>query len=258
MTIKRMMVLVSLICLGGLLLIAALSFVPTFSLEERGMHIFRGTYVTVYYEAEEKAARDVFALTEVENKRLAQKLGLEEPPSVNLYIYDKQSTFQTKKYGYVALVLSLDWYVGDNRGTNVLLTSPANPGKGHTYDEIKLTALHELVHAYNYVINPNMRLWINEGVALYLTNGDQPPSNPGGHVPTLAQTRSGNPLVFSQSNGYTYAQTYIEYLDRTYGWSKILVLLQTGDFIDAFGVGEKDIYVAWLEAINLTHNRPKE
>ena len=49
-----------------------------------------------------------------------------------------------KKYGLVVLFLNLDWYIGDNRGTNVLLTSPANPGSAHDYDEIKReVAVHE-------------------------------------------------------------------------------------------------------------------
>jgi hypothetical protein len=34
-----------------------------------------------------------------------------------------------RKYGLVVLFLNLDWDIGDNRGTNILLTSPANPLK---------------------------------------------------------------------------------------------------------------------------------
>lgn len=52
-------------------------------------------------------------------------------------IYDHQSTMQKKKYGYIGPLLGLDWYIGDNIGTDVILTSPANPGKVHDYDNNK-------------------------------------------------------------------------------------------------------------------------
>ena len=31
-----------------------------------------------------------------------------------------------KKYGFIGPLLGLDWYIGDNRGADVILTSPAN------------------------------------------------------------------------------------------------------------------------------------
>ena len=60
-----------------------------------------------------------------------------------------------KKYGFVAPLLGLDWYIGDNIGTDVILTSPANPGDVHTYDNNKHAVLHEIVHAYISVLNEN-------------------------------------------------------------------------------------------------------
>ena len=49
---------------------------------------------------------------------------------------------QTKKYGLIGPLLGLDWYIGDNRGTNVLLTSPANPGVITSYS-IHYTKLYD-------------------------------------------------------------------------------------------------------------------
>ena len=57
-------------------------------------------------------------------------------------------------------VLGLDWYIGDNIGTDVILTSSANPGKVHDYDNNKYAVLHEIVHAYINVKNPDIHLRI--------------------------------------------------------------------------------------------------
>ena len=66
----------------------------------------------------------------------------------------------------------LDWYIGDNIGTDVILISPANPGEMHIYDNNKYAVLHEIVHAYVSVLNEDIDLWLTEGCALYLTNGE--------------------------------------------------------------------------------------
>lgn len=38
----------------------------------------------------------------------------------------------------------------------MLLTSPANPGKVHDYDNNKYAVLHEIVHAYVSVMNGDL------------------------------------------------------------------------------------------------------
>lgn len=92
---------------------------------------------------------------------------LSEKEEVNVYIYDSQNTMQKKKYGFVAPMLGLDWYIGDNIGTDVILTSPANPGKVHNYNNNKYAVAHEIVHAYISVINKNVDLWLTEGRVIF-------------------------------------------------------------------------------------------
>ncbi len=162
------------IILGLLLVFFGLSFIPTFFIRTPGMNGLKGQYVTVYYEQEKEAALDIFLLAEKESDRIAQALGFTTSQDVCIYVYDRQSVFQTKKYGWIGLLLNLDWYIGDNRQTNVLVTSPANPGTVHGYDGTKEVAIHEMVHAYNSIINKRMPLWINEGLALYLTDESPP------------------------------------------------------------------------------------
>jgi hypothetical protein len=225
------------------------SFIPTLSLKTSGMKELKGEYITVYYETEEVAAKDVFELANSESERISKTLGFDEPQNIRMYIYDNQNTFQTKKYGYIALLLNLDWYIGDNRGTNVLLTSPANPGKAHDYNDVKFASIHEMVHAYNSILNSNMSLWVNEGIALYLSNGNPPLDlySTSYFVPDINQTRTSSPVEFANIGGYDFAHTYIEYLDDTFGWESVLVFAKTSDYMSAFEKSESEIYDGWVE-----------
>lgn len=240
-----------LIALGVLVLITAVNFVPTISLKTSEMTTLDGNWIDVYYETEEAAAKDVFAYADAEAALIAEKLGFSEAPDVNVYIYDSQSTMQTKKYGLIVPILGLDWYIGDNIGTDVILTSPANPGEAHTYDNNKHAVLHEIVHAYVSVMNEDVDLWLTEGCALYLTNGTpfyrEYIEQLG--VPTYRETCSNSPLTFADCGGYTYAHTYIEYIDTTYGWDAVLELIESEDYEAVLGKSREDIYEEWVTYI---------
>lgn len=236
------------IILGMLIIMGIVNFIPALSLQTRGMNKLEGEWIDVYYETEAEAAKDVFEYAEKETANIAKRLGFSEAPDVNVYIYDSQSTMQTKKYGFIAPLLELDWYIGDNIGTDVILTSPANPGKVHSYDNNKYAVLHEIVHAYVSELNKNIDLWLTEGCALYLSNGEpfykEYIEQIG--IPAYKETCSNNPLTFSDCGGYTYAHTYIEYIEAAYGWEAVLEIIKTENYKKIFGKSRKDIYDEWV------------
>lgn len=241
---------VLIIFMGTGLLLAGIiiNFIPTWNLKTAGMEVLRGDWINVYYETEKDAAEDVFAYANAETAFIAEKLGFSEKQNVNVYIYDYQNTMQTKKYGFAAPLLGLDWYIGDNIGTEVILTSPANPGEAHSYDDNKYAVMHEIVHAYVSVINKDIDLWLTEGLALYLSNGEPFYREYLEYftMPSYKAVNSNNPLVFSKSGGYIVAHTYIEYLDKTYGWAQVLKLITTEDYEECFGKSQKEIYEEWV------------
>jgi hypothetical protein len=230
----------------GLGLLALINFIPTFFLQTPGMQEKRGEFLNLYYEKEEAAALTVFDAAQAEAKRLSATLGWETPPPLTLYVYDRQGTFQTKKYGFIALLLSLDWYVGDNRGTAVLATSPAHPGKAHSGEDVFAAIPHEMVHAYNSLLNPGMPLWLDEGLALYLTNGNPPKDlyRSSRILPSIEQMRTENPLAFEKINGYLFAPTYVEYLQDALGWEGVLSLAKSADRDRVF---DPALYEGWIQ-----------
>lgn len=244
---------ISIFLMGTGILLAGMmiNFIPTWQLETTDMKVLRGEWINVYYEKEKDAAEDVFTYADDKTAALAEKLGFRKKQDVNVYIYDDQKTMQTKKYGFAAPLLGLDWYIGDNIGTDVILTSPANPGKEHDYDNNKYAVLHEIVHAYVSVMNENVDLWLTEGMALYLSNGEPFYKADLEYVtiPTYGDTTSNNPLTFTNCGGYTFAHTYIEYLDQAYGWDQVLELIKSENYEGCFGKSKKEIYEGWVHYI---------
>lgn len=237
------------ITLLSMAVIIIINFMPTFNLRTAHMSVLSGEYVEVYYEAEEAAAKDVFEFAKERAIGLCEALGVTTDDKVKIYIYDDQKTMQQKKYGFIASFLKLDWYIGDNIGTDIILTSPANPGPIHDYDNNKNAVLHEMVHAYNSIINPKMSYWYDNGLAGYLSN--QAPNYPicsYVKVPTIKQMNSNNiltPIIFANYGGYEYSYTYIEYLEKTYGWDTVVRFAYDVDF-EGFGASEQEIYEQWM------------
>jgi len=237
--------------LGIVVSIIFVNFIPTFSLKTSNMNVLKGTWVDVYYETETVAANDVFKLADLKAEELTKKLGFTEKQNVMIYIYDNQSTMQTKKYGLIGPLLGLDWYIGDNKGTNVILTSPANPGKVHSYENNKEAVLHEMVHSYVSILNSDIQLWLTEGMALYLSNGEPFYKSylKNTKIPCYSDIHTKNPIKFSNMGGYDFAHTYIEYIDNTYGWDKVLELIKTENYQKVFKKSEKEIYNEWVNFI---------
>ena len=249
--LKHKKLLKAVICtIVVIMMLVLINLIPTFNLSTGNMNVLTGHWVNVYYENEREAAIDTYGLADARAAELAILLGVTKKPDINIYIYDDQSTMQTKKYGLIAPLLGLDWYIGDNIGTNVILTSPANPGKVHDYNNNKQAVLHEMVHAFNSVINPSMTYWVDNGLAGYLSeqvpNSEHLQSQP---VPTLVQTRVGglfSPMTFADFDGYEFSYTYIDYLVETYSWDCVREFAKNGDFEKSFGRSEKEIYDEWV------------
>ncbi len=244
----RKIIKISLLAAAIVCAILIVNFIPAWNLETRHMQVYEGERVNVHYEREAAAASDVFALAQDRAAGLSDKLGISSDKKINIYIYDHQSAMQTKKYGFIAPLLGLDWYIGDNIGTNVLLTSPANPGKVHNYNNNKYAVLHEMVHAYISELNPHISLWLTEGTALYLTNGEPFYKEylSRHKIPSLSAIKTTNPVKFANIGGYQLANTYIEYLDAAYGWDKVLELIRTENYKKSLGKTQQRIYAEWI------------
>lgn len=166
-------------------------------------------------------------------------------PKRVLYVYKDQREFQRQKHRLLSLFVRPDWYIGDNIGETALIVSPSTAVRGHTRESILAAIPHEYVHTVVYSINPDCPLWINEGAALYLANGRGRRIDPERGLPPIRIFTSENSLYFAEHGGYSYAQTFIEYVERRYGRGRVVELVERGDIPAVLGRPLAAVYEEW-------------
>jgi hypothetical protein len=69
-------------------------------------------------------------------------------------------------------------------------------------------------------------------------------------IPTVDQMQTDNGLTFANLGGYAFSYNYIEYLNNTYGWSKVMAYANgQGDYVEIFGKSETEIHAEWCRHI---------
>ncbi|MEJ6951608.1 hypothetical protein [Natronospora cellulosivora (SeqCode)] len=226
-----------------------LQFLPTLRLRTRDMVKWETEHYIIYFNEDDRSgAEAVFAQLEKDVPRINEALQFIPSEKVEVYIYENQNVLHQKKYGFLVSLLNLDWYIGDNIRDKVIMVSPLNPGPVHSFDSVVEVVSHEYVHALIYQINKKVPLWLDEGLALFLTNGQALGSSRNTQIPTFKETQSNNSIRFANANGYGMAHIYIDFLTETYGFDSVLELVNNPkDHERIFGRSEKQLYDDWLE-----------
>lgn len=202
--------------------------------------------VVVFHENERTETLDeIGAMIDSTSRATREFFGMEIPRRT-LYVYANQKEMQRQRHPVAATILRLDWYIGDNIGERALIVSPNTPLKVHSYRSVMNAIPHEYVHTVVYAINPRCPLWVNEGLALYLTNGNGVSLSRASMPPKRVFT-SDNPLYFEKHNGYFFADKFIEFLERAYGHESVLALARTGDYGAVAGKGLDRLYDEWAD-----------
>jgi hypothetical protein len=153
-----------------------------------------------------------------------------------------------KKYGLITLVFAPKWYIGDNKDEIALMVSPYAKVAVHDHDSILLAAPHEMIHTINFLINPKLSYWIDNGIAGYLSNQIPDKNNINkDRVPSFQDIQTENQIKFGDIGGYEYSYSYIEFLNKIYGWDKVRDIVKGGSYQDVFSKSEKEIYDEWVK-----------
>ena len=219
------------------------------NLKTSTMHELVRENLTLYYEQEKQAAHAVLYALETERNRIATQLAITTHLMVHLFVYDDLPTLH-EKYEVLYGRKPAEWVVGTCEGNIILLVSPANPGEGHDFDSLVKVALHEMAHIYNQQLNSSMLMWIDEGLATFLSN--QNPEDYGYKIdyhPTFEEMQTNDSTVFANAEGYALSYFYIAYLVSTFGWDAVLTLAKTNDYMMAFSRSAQDVYVDWIQSL---------
>ncbi len=148
-------------------------------------------------------------------------------------------------------------YSGDGR---IQMVSPRNPTAllEGDYSQRVLIAVHEYVHLVNNDINPNMPLWLNEGVAVFVGPHDLytyvcQNMFPFEQIPSFREMEKSYESV-SAADLFTYA--LVDFVAHEYGQEKLNLLIRDPDkFEDILGDTRSAFEQQWREYMNLHYNQ---
>ena len=239
--------------LGILVLLIVVQTLPVFFVAPLGSREMSGEVVRVHYQdADAQGAREVFDLLEKECASLKASMKADTTGLTDVYIYHTQRQLAIREAGFVTLAIAPKWHIGDSHNGNVMLVSPYTPVEVHTHETILQAARHEYVHALVHQVNPGLSYFWDNGLATYLA-GQKPDEAEFMQMQalTLADMQTENGLEFGNMGGYSFSYKYIEYLDKTYGWDKVLEFASgKGSYESVFGKSEQTLYEDWCQSIN--------
>lgn len=236
-------------CIVGLIVVQTL---PIFFKRPLNSKVQFNDRIMMFYQAgDESGAQEVFRLLEEQAQDIYTQMNAVQKDKIKVYIYTSQFSLSLREAGFVTLLFAPSWFIGDSENGDILMVSPNTAVKGHTHDSILNATLHELVHSIVFQINDDLSYFWDNGLATYLAN--QRPSQEdlrSFSVPSMEDMKTENGLKFGNMGGYAFAYNYIEFLDKKYGWDKVMAFASgAGTYEQIFKKTEADIYREWSQAI---------
>lgn len=237
-----------LVAAGIVVALVVIQTLPVFIVSPVGAKEYRSANAVVIYSAgDEAGATEVFELVNNNVAQLKAKMQLELTRPLEIYVYKNQSSLFIREAGLITLAVAPKWFIGDSEAGVIKMVSPNTPVQGHTHDTILNGTLHEVVHSINYYKNPKISYFWDNGLATYLAK--QVPAKGAvslASLPSIEQMHTDNGITFGNYGGYAYSYSYVEFLDKTYGWDKVLEYAAGGKSYEAvFGKSEQGIYDEW-------------
>jgi hypothetical protein len=237
-----------------IIILLIIQTLPVFFLKPIGSKTIIDSNICLYYQpGDEKGANEIFDILKEKADEIRSKMNFKSDVPTKVYLYKSQKQLAIREAGFITLTFAPSWYIGDSHNGNIMMVSPYTHVKGHTHDTIVNATLHELVHSTVYQINPKLSYFWDNGLATYLAQ--QKPEEKelnSRSVPSLDDMHTENGLKFGEMGGYAFSYNYIEYLNKTYGWGKVVAYDSgKGNYEEIFSKSEEDIYKDWCKSISL-------
>jgi hypothetical protein len=250
--LRKIFIIISII-----LLLVVVQTLPVFFMKPWGSETLSNDFIILNYQSgDEKGANEVFELLKEKSEAIYEKMDYERKDPIKVYLYKTQFQLAIREAGLITIAFAPPWHIGDSHNGNIMMLSPNTPIKAHTHDSILTATLHELVHSITYRINSDLSYFWDNGLATYLA-GQFPDQEHYdiNKIPSIDDMHTENGLKFGEMGGYAYSYFYIQYLDQTYGWDKIVAYAKGDvDYEDIFNKSEEEIYEEWVQYLKQIKN----
>jgi hypothetical protein len=207
---------------------------------------------TVYgVEGDGQAVQDVAEALQEQALQINRAFDYDYRDPVTVEIFPDQASLD--QYGMNPDMQGYYAYSGNHR---IQMVSPSKPTAQREvdYSQRVLIAVHEYVHLVNNAINPNLPLWLNEGVAVYM----------GPHA--LYTYVCQNMFPFEQTPPFReleqsydsvpaadlFAYAVVDFIAHEYGQEKLNLLMRNPDRLeDILGTARSEVEQRWREYMNL-------
>lgn len=209
------------------------------------------SFILYYQRGDEIGASEVFDLINEKADEIHEQMNFTKESPTKVYLYGSQRQLAIREAGLITLAFAPPWHIGDSHNGNIMLVSPYAPVKVHTHNSIMAAALHEMVHSIVYQVNGDLSYFWDNGLATYIA-GQKPEEGmvQAMAAPSIQDMHTENGLKFGNMGGYAFSYSYIEYLDKTYGWQKVIDFASAkGNYEKIFNKTEKEIYDDWRKYI---------
>lgn len=236
-----------------ILSIVILQSLPIFIRKPLNSKTLSNEHITMFYqEGDDLGAKEVFELLNEKSASIFTQMKVEQKEKIKVYLYTSQPSLSIREAGFITIPFAPSWFIGNSKNGDILMVSPNTQVEGHTHDSILNATLHELVHSIVYQINPKLSYFWDNGLATYISN--QKPSYDqimSFTIPTIEDMNTKNAIKFGNMGGYAFSYNYIEYLDKNYGWDKVMAYANgSGTYEEIFMKSETDIYQEWSQSIS--------
>jgi len=245
------------VIIGILLVLIVVQTLPVFFMKPWGSKTLSNEFINLNYQSgDEKGAKEVYELLKEKSEAIYNKMEYVRKDPIKVYIYKTQFQLAIREAGLITIAFAPPWHIGDSHNGNIMMLSPNTPNEVHTHDAILTATLHELVHSIIYRINSDLSYFWDNGLATYLS--DQYPDSKDydkNKIPSIDDMHTENGLKFGQMGGYAYSYFYIQYIDETYGWDKVVAYAKgEGDYEGIFDKSEEEIYGEWVDYLEGMNN----
>lgn len=144
------------------------------------------------------------------------------------------------------------WVVAKANDKEVDIVSPLNPGSFHSEQTIKKIFMLNIVKAFIYQKFgvTGRPFWVVFGVASNKIDYNSSNKLPE-ILPSLQQLEESNCKEFGEIGGFQCAQSFISFIEKKYGWEKILQFLTNYNaFEQVTGISKEYIYDEWVRSHN--------
>lgn len=211
-----------------------------------GFEQFETEHFSIYYKQLKPSTLDDMEIALESNYQKSSDFFKVYTAKTKIVIYDNVDEFQRKAYGLAISWYLKDWAVGGAAEDSIYMTSPEAPDASHTYESMLEILTHEFVHTQAWQVNPDIDIWLNEGLAVYFAAQKRVINRDFPSYETM-QEQDGN--AFGEAGGYLFGYYYVEYLFENFQREQVFELVKTGDFEASLGKSKRQIYDEWIAAM---------